>query len=184
MIDEANSVEASIKPTEHGVAFREYSVSPDSPLCTEHKNTAYIEAVTNQQFGVLVSLKRDFDFMGSSHVKIVCDIDGVKPCGYYRRPKSARQIKDWTGCISRMVGGKRRALAFSSGEVSSDSDVEMTQEVEDAETVNRGRIEVEITRGTAIRRKGERVSSHTGLPDLAPIVSKKVAIDRGRSHSL
>jgi len=85
MYDEASGIRVYIKPRiskgEPGYdekrpgGVQEYQPTEDSPLWSDDSRERYIEAITDHQFDIHVSLDPEFSFKGQSCINIVCQID-------------------------------------------------------------------------------------------------------------
>ncbi|KAK5703160.1 hypothetical protein LTR97_004109 [Elasticomyces elasticus] len=161
MLDTKSGIEVTIKPTEAGIPFAEYAPKPKK---RGNHNDAYIEAVTDQVFGIFIRLGPDFDPKGCTHVKLALTMDNLHISWTSPRLVKGRGRDDWINSTTR-------------------HDIHMTNEEEDAEIDKRGKILVTVTRGSSICRNYPGVAPQ-GTPDMNMRTSKKVAVDKGKSHSL
>ncbi|KAK4894305.1 hypothetical protein LTR27_007438 [Elasticomyces elasticus] len=183
MIDTKTGIEVTIRPSQSGEPFREYASSQGPTKKSGSKSESYIEAVTDQEFGVLVQLKPNFDYKGCSHAKIDLDIDNLHTSWCVRRPDKGDGRSEWMSKTRRMVDGEYRRRGFSFGEVLPDCSVDLSTEEEDSEADKRGKIIVTVIRGSSITQK-RQTAPPNGTSDMTMTSSKRVAVDKGKSHTL
>ncbi|KAI6889355.1 hypothetical protein KC360_g4443 [Hortaea werneckii] len=169
MWDEEAGVEVYIRPYDSDTAHREYEAPRSSPLYTGQKNERYIEAVNDERFEMFARLDPAFDFKKYAEVNICMTIDGggISCNSFLAKPKR-------NGELSQVLDG-----AFSCEDV---EDQHLTREEEEDEASNRGRIVVTVQLGRKKRINGKFNVAHSYA--FPRETSKKVAVDKGRSHSV
>ncbi|TKA75411.1 hypothetical protein B0A55_05784 [Friedmanniomyces simplex] len=186
MIDAESGIEVCVKPSEDGAPFKEYIAPATSPLYTGRRNEAYIEAVTDQRFGIFIRLGPGFDFKGCSRVRVRYSIDKTFCfCRTFLKPARKQSRDKWAFSHREVPAGEgaSRYFGYTFGEVVPAETMELTQDQEDKETKARGRIRVTVCRGSAVYRPYDREFEST-TSEMVLQSSKKVAVDNGKSHSL
>ncbi|KAK3649271.1 hypothetical protein LTR56_006172 [Elasticomyces elasticus] len=193
MLDAKSNIRAYIKPYGKGdgraMPYRGYRTPKESPLYTGAENECYISAVTNERFIMRVNIPKTFDFKKSTHVQISYLIDGGTAGGgvsitehLEKPPPPGEALQDTTSEFTAVVDGKWRGVGFAFEELSASENCDLSQEEEDRETLNRGKIEIKVQRGRYKDLGTMYPYTVTALP--AHETSKRVAIDKGKSHSL
>ncbi|KAK5676764.1 hypothetical protein LTS10_010528 [Elasticomyces elasticus] len=183
MIDAKDDVEVCIRSTKDDTPFAEYAPKPKK---RGNHNDAYIEAVTDQIFGISIRVGPDFDYKGCTHVRVLLSIDNMHTGWCFRKPLAGRGRSEWLDSSKRMVDGEWQNRGYSFGEVLLDPTITMSREEEDSEAEKRGKILVTLTRGHSITRQRTELQGGipTGTPDMNMRSSKKVAVEKGKSHTL
>ncbi|KAI7490553.1 hypothetical protein KC357_g1932 [Hortaea werneckii] len=180
MYDEEAGIEVYIRPYCGDTGYREYRAPRSSPLYTGQTNERYIEAVNNERFAVFVKLDQSFDFKKCTQARASLDIDGGGIGCYDILAKSRRKALLDNSCTCD--DGKWECVGFHFQELRLLEDDHLTVEQEEAEALKRGRIEVTLQLGRNKLVAGKYNPGHNyAFPEET---SKKVAVDKGRSHGV
>ncbi|RMY39208.1 hypothetical protein D0865_12885 [Hortaea werneckii] len=184
MYDEEAGIEVFVRPYDSDTAYREYRAPRSSPLYTGQKNERYIEAVNDERFEVVVKLEPAFDFKMYTGVKVCTNIDGGGISCHTILANPKRKVESrivLRECFS-YEGHEWQCVGFCFREAKALEDGHLTSEEEEHETSKRGRIEVGVQLGRWEWINSKLNSRHNhALPEGT---SKKVAVDKGRSHTV
>ncbi|KAI7157842.1 hypothetical protein KC349_g5311 [Hortaea werneckii] len=184
MYDDEAGIEVFVRLYGSDTAYREYQAPKSSPFYTGHENERYIEAVSGERFEVFVKLDKSFDFKNYTQARADLNIDGGSIDCYeiLAKPKRRTELITLLHNSLSCDGDEWKCVGFCFRELSMLEDNHLTIQEEEDEVLNRGRIEVTLQLGRNKLLAGKFNSGHNyPLPEGT---SKKVAVDKGRSHSV
>lgn len=123
----------------------------------EHESNGkhYIEAVTGDQFVVIIDVTPEFNFEGQQSVEIRCSIDGAEDVAWFlfatemarlRARHSMRRVNFFD--TERIIDDQWMSCALSFGELQIDNSIVQTPHQAFMQSIKLGRIVVTVTRGT------------------------------------
>ncbi|KAJ9659577.1 hypothetical protein H2201_007326 [Coniosporium apollinis] len=150
-----NPIEVYIQSVEKGTRYTEYPCNDDGSLSKDESRVCYIEAVDNDQYSIVVVLRKGFLYRRAKGVEIRYQIDDAldmswwhaKPESKEVRKSAQTYVKDSTWIT---IDDHPEKVTFRFGKLELDENIEKD---DDSSAV--GRIRVSIWRGNevAVRRK-------------------------------
>ncbi|KAI7385187.1 hypothetical protein KC336_g18024 [Hortaea werneckii] len=184
MYDGKAGIEVFVRPYDSDTGYREYRAPRSFPLYTGQKNERYIEAVSNEQFEVVVILSSTFDFKKYTQARVSLEVDGgsISCFSILVKPERSEAIDTRLGISVRCEDGKWECVGFCFRELEIMEDIQSTVEEEEVEALSRGKIVIKVQLG-----RGKFVNAmHSPRRKCAlpGVTSKKVAVDHGKSHGV
>lgn len=153
------------------------------------RGVPYIKVATGEQFIVIVDISPDFNFMGCPEVEIRCTIDdedvkwalSAVELARLRAQHNMRRINFFD--TERFIDGRWMRCALSFGELRVDDSVHWTPGEVFRQSVDRGCIRVQITRGSSQLWGPEPIWPHECATDVKTVSSAAME-DSQISHAL